>query len=683
MSGVPLTDNARQVFETRYVRKNADGSPAETIEGTFDRVVTAVVAAEDPEIREDMYRAYYSLLTSLDFLPNSPTFFGAGTPLGNLAACYVLDIDDDMGKSSEGIFSTLRAAALIQQSGGGNGFSFSDLRPKGDIVNSSMGVASGPVSFMKVYDAAFNAIQQGGARRSANMAVLDVTHPDIEEFISCKGTEGEIANFNISVGITDDFMQAVRDDSPWELTYNGKLYKIIQARDLFDRIVTMAHHNGEPGVLFLDRANADHPTPHLGRLKATNPCGEQFLLGYENCCLGSINLANHIKDGDVDWEKLKHTVTLSVRFLDNVIDVNQYVPAIPELAASARLTRRIGLGIMGLADVFYQLRIRYGSEESLVLAEKIMEFIHFYAMLKSVFLAAERGSFQAIEGSVFDAENFTWIRPVLSPNHHPAVDWNFLEEMIRTEGIRNAAVTTIAPTGTLSTVAGVEGYGCEPVFALAYTRHMLNGDKREQLHYVSPLFMAALKEHSAVFFGYDPDEIAEKVTASGSCQNISELPYVIRNTFVVSSDITPEEHVRMQAVLQKYVSNSISKTCNFPATATVEDVEKTYMMAWLLGCKGLTVYVSGSREMVVLETKKTEPVLTGWDMAEGKDHTAVTVWTIDEDGSMHPTGVTDLQALQPVLEYLDKSRCPSCEQSNLRFVEGCVSCPCGYSACTV
>lgn len=645
MPDITLTPNACEVFVKRYVRKNPDGTPAETIEETFRRVADTVAGAEVPAARQEMADEFYDVMTSLDFLPNSPTFTGAGTPLGNLAACYVLDIDDDMGAAPEGIFSTLRTAALIQQSGGGNGFSFSDLRPKNDIVKSSNGAASGPISFMQVYNAAFGAIQQGGARRSANMAVLNVDHPDIVEFISCKSIEGELANFNISVGITDDFMKAVINDEYWDFKFNGEIYETVSASWLFDKILKQAHHNGEPGLLFIDRANRDHPTPHLGKLKSTNPCGEQWMLGYENCCLGSINLANHVKDGDVDWEKLKSTVIIAVQFLDDVIDVNKYVPSIPELSASACLTRRIGLGIMGLADVFYMLRIRYGSSESLVLAAKIMEFIHWHAMFYSSLLATVRGSFQAIEGSVFDPENFTWKAPELSPDPHPSVNWELLGSALLKNGIRNAAVTTIAPTGTLSTVSGVEGYGCEPAFALAYTRYVVNAEDRSALRYVSPLFAAAIQECWDQFESFDPETVMKKIEVTGSCQNCTELPDWVRRTFVVSQDIKPEDHVLMQATLQRYVSNAISKTCNFPRTATVEDVREAYMMAWELGCKGLTVYVDGSRDVVVLETNSEGEKVGG--------------------------------------EIWDASFCPSCHEDSLQFIEGCAACVCGYAACAV
>ncbi len=442
--------------------------------------------------------SFYTLLTSLRFFPNSPTFTGAGTPLGQLAACFVLPISDDMGRQSDGIFQTLRDAALIQQTGGGNGFSFSRLRPKGDSVASSAGVATGPVGFLQVYDIAFGEVAQGGTRRGANMAVLRVDHPDIEQFVSCKAKEGHITNFNISVGITDAFMQAVEADADFPLVNprDGRVWRTVRARDLFDKIVTYAHHNGEPGALFLDAANRSNPVPHLYTLDATNPCGEQFLGPYENCCLGSVNLAQHVTaDGRVDWDKLRESVVVSTRFLDNVVDANKYVPAVPQLRESALRARRIGLGIMGLGDLMYALGVRYGSAEGQEFAAQIMEFVRYHCMLTSIELAQERGPFLAIKGSIYDPEDLKWQPPVpLAPYAHdwdrPALDWDVVVKGIRRHGIRNAAQTTVAPTGTIGTVTGCEGYGCEPVFALAYTRTVKDGDARP----VADLHQPAVRE---------------------------------------------------------------------------------------------------------------------------------------------------------------------------------------------
>ena len=610
---ISLTPNARVVLEKRYLRRGMDGKPIETPEEMFDRIAR-VVAEPDARYGGDPVAArekFYDLLTTLRFFPNSPTFTGAGTPLGQLAACFVLPIIDDMGRDARGIFSTLRAAALIQQTGGGNGFSFSRLRPHGDRVATSAGVASGPVGFLRVYDTAFGEVAQGGTRRGANMAVLRVDHPDIFDFVRCKTSEGAISNFNISVGVTDEFMRAVENDGDFELVNprDGKVWRTVRARELFDEIVKHAHHNGEPGVLFLDAANRQNPVPHLYDLEATNPCGEQWLGPYENCCLGSINLAPHITpDNKMDWAKLRDAVELSTHFLDNVVDANAYVPAVSELAEAAHRARRIGLGIMGLGDAMYRLGVRYGSREGEEFAGQVMEFVRFHSMKTSIELAKMRGAFPAIKGSLYDPENLKWMPPKpLEPYARewgrPKLDWGEIVTGIKKYGIRNAAQTTVAPTGTIATVAGVEAYGCEPVFALAYTRHVNDNGKDLQLEYVSPLFERAL-----IDAGVDEptrQKIFKRVRVTGTCQDVDLVPEKIRDAFVVASDITPEQHVRMQAALQAFVDNSMSKTINFPTAATTEDVEQAYFLAWKLGCKGITVYVAGSREQVVLETRET------------------------------------------------------------------------------
>ncbi len=610
---IPLTDNARAVLARRYLRKGPDGQPAETEHEMFWRVASHVAAAEAGlgGDSDRWARTFYDLLTEIRFFPNSPTFTGAGTPLGQLAACFVLQVDDDMGRSESGIFQTLRNAALIQQTGGGNGFSFSRLRPKGALVKSSMGRATGPVGFLRVYDQAFGEIAQGGSRRGANMAVLRVDHPDIREFITCKTDESQITNFNISVGVTDAFMQAVENDETFDLINpaDGEVWATVRARELFDQIAQQAHHNGEPGVLFLDTANRTNPVPHLYELEATNPCGEQWLGPFENCCLGSVNLARHMTDDDqVDWEKLARSVAEAARFLDDVVTANAYVPAVPQLKEAAHRVRRIGLGIMGLADMMYRLGVRYGSAEGQEFAAQVMEFVRYHTMRTSIELARERGPFPAIKGSIYDPDDLKWQPPQpLTPYERdwgrPALDWDAIVAGIKEHGIRNGAQNTVAPTGTISTVAGCEGYGCEPVFALAYIRHVNDNGKDLELQYTSPLFERALQKASL-----DDETVARvvaQVNREGTCQHVEELPDWIRHTFVVSSDVTPEEHVRMQAAMQAFVDNSISKTINMPETASVGDVKQAYQLAWKLGCKGLTVYVTGSRQKVVLETKAT------------------------------------------------------------------------------
>ncbi|MGB8646449.1 MAG: ribonucleotide reductase N-terminal alpha domain-containing protein [Anaerolineae bacterium] len=973
---VVLTANARTILEKRYLRRGADGKPAETIEEMFARVAR-VVAEPDANYGEDARsrtEEFYDLLTTLRFFPNSPTFTGAGTPLGQLAACFVIPIKDDMGRDPAGIFSTLRVAALIQQTGGGNGFSFSRLRPKGDHVATSAGVATGPVGFLRVYDKAFGEIAQGGTRRGANMGVLRVDHPDIQDFVRSKEVEGDISNFNISVALTDAFMDAVENDEDFELVNprDGKVWRTILARELLNDIVRHAHHNGEPGALFIDAANRSNPVPHLYELEATNPCvtgetliytaeglrradelaandqplqvvvdgrfgtdpllpaspvlstgikevyrlatregyevrltadhkvmtehgwtpardlkpgdqvhilnrkgsfgrggsleegrvlgwligdgtisairavlsffgeekrelaplfaqsvtgivehgerpraypvgiidipdrdearvaserlrtwaaghgltedkfhvppavfvgsaemqrgfiqalftadghvndggekgcsvrlasshlgllkdvqrlllnfgvvsriyeerrpsgyrpmpdghggrkeyphqsqhelalsktnldrfaqelgflteakqsrllaylsrmkrgtyrelftatvrsveldgrepvydlqqpethsfianglvvhncGEQWLGPYENCCLGSVNLAQHVTaDGKVDWNQLRESIVSATRFLDNVVDANKYVPAVPQLQEAACQCRRIGLGIMGLGDLMYRLGVRYGAPEGEDLAGQVMEFVRYHTMTTSIDLARMRGAFPAIQGSIYDPENLKWTPPQpITPFVHdfgrPALNWSEIVDGIKQHGIRNAAQTTIAPTGTIATVAGVESYGCEPVFALAYTRHVNDQGKDLQLNYFSPLFEQALKNTGLDEAGCN--QILDQVLLTGSCQPVKEVPAKLRHAFVVTSDIAPIEHVRMQAAMQAFVDNSLSKTINFPETATVEDVKAAYLTAWKLGCKGITVYVAGTRQQVVLETKQT------------------------------------------------------------------------------
>ncbi|MBN1179325.1 MAG: ribonucleoside reductase class II [Anaerolineae bacterium] len=983
-SEMHLSPNALSVLERRYVRRGADGAPVESVAGVFWRVARHVAGVEaqwNGDV-ESVARRFFDLTAGLRFLPNSPTFTGAGTPLGQLAACFVLPISDDMGRASDGIFQTLRDAALVQQTGGGNGFSFSHLRPKGALVRSSGGKATGPVGFLRVFDTASGIVSQGGARRGANMAVLRVDHPDIEEFIACKQDEQSITHFNISVGMTDAFMEALARDEAVALVnpQDGQTWRTVRAREVFDRIIDGAFRNGEPGMLFLDAANRDNPCPHLGNYETTNPCvvgttwvvtekgplqvadmvgemtrllvngefqsttpkgffstgtqdvyavrtqrgfsvavtldhpllvatrvtprtvetewrpvrslgvgdrvllgehgdacwegrgnweegyllgllvgdgtitigkavlsvwgtdaetesirrkveqivsklpgradfrgfvsvperrefrltlkvvyelavsyglsesvktitpqiertgsrfhcgflcglfdadgtvignqdkgisvrlaqsdlemlqaaqrmlhrlgvvstlyterraagrrllpdgkggmkeydykaqhelaiskdnlvrfsdrigfihaekasrladrlsvyrrrinrerfvdtvvaiekmgkspvydvqvpgshafdangffvhncGEQFLLPYENCCLGSINLAQHVRVSDdappaLDWEGLRETTKLAVRFLDDVVEANAYVPAVPQLKEAALRTRRIGLGIMGLGDALIQLRVRYGSPAGQELAAQMMEFIRYHAMLASIDLAQQRGAFPAIAGSVYDPARVTWTPPQplvpyerLDAWGRPPLDWNAVLDGLRRHGIRNAAQTTVAPTGTTATVASVEAYGCEPIFALAYTRRMKDDGQDVELDYVSPLFLRALEQA-----GLAPavrERAVRQVLVTGSCQGIEAVPAALRDVFVVSGDISVEEHVRMQATLQAFVDASISKTVNFPAGATREDVARAFELAWRLGCKGLTVYVTGSREQVVLETEET------------------------------------------------------------------------------
>lgn len=612
-----MSDNAAEVFVRRYVRKGEDGSPCETPVDTFRRVARAVASADKKygKTTTTSEKEFLDLLSEFLFVPNSPTWTGAKTPLGQLAACFVLPLKDDLGRDPEGIYSTLRNAVLIQQTGGGIGFSFSRLRPRGDFVSRSGGRSTGPIGFLEAYDKSVGVIAQGGVRRGASMVVLQADHPDIRSFIHCKEEEGEVTNFNISVAATDKFMEAVGRGGKLSLINprNGKSWAEVDARDLFGEIATASHRNGEPGILFIDTANRENPVPHLYDMEATNPCGEQWLGPYENCCLGSVNLARHLtRGGKINWEKLARTTRWATLFLDNVVDANKYVSAVPQLRKAALEVRRIGVGIMGLADVMYAARVRYGGEDGVELASQLMEFIRYHTMLASVERARERKPFPKIKGSLYDPKDLKWEPPKpLSPYKldfgRPKISWEKVVNGIKKHGIRNGAQQVIAPTGTISTVSDCEGYGCEPVFALSYMRKLFQagGEKQEErkLSYNSPLFEKALEK--AGVSKKVREQIYTEVRKVGSTQKVKKVPEKVRRVFVVSQDITPHEHILVQAALQRFVDNSISKTCNFPESATVEEVKKAYFEAWELGCKGLTVYITGSRKEVVLETEET------------------------------------------------------------------------------
>ncbi len=666
MKVTKLNANAAAIMVNRYSLRDEAGHPVESPTEIFMRAARVVAEAENNyrssgTTAMQVQEQFFEIMYEMRFVPNGRTMANAGTKYGQLANCFVLPIDDDLGKGTDSIFSVLRKAILTLQTGGGVGFSFGRIRPKDASISTSKGKATGAVSFIKVYDTAFWVIGQGGGRRSAAMAVLPVWHPDIFEFVKCKATEGQITNFNISVGLTDEFMKAVAKDDDFALRHpeNGELYRMVPARELFAEIVKYAYKNGEPGVLFLDEANRFNPVPHLYKLEATNPCGEQFLGPYENCCLGSVNLREHAKkikgDGyQLDWNKLAETVELSVRFLDNVVDANKYVSAVPELEEAAHKVRRIGLSIMGLSDLMYILGVRYGSPKGQELASQIMEFIRYHAMSSSIELARERGPFPGITGSIYDPQNVTWKPPKGLVKHmadfgRPALEWKHILEGLKQYGIRNGAQTTIAPTGSIATISGLEGYGCEPVFALSYTRHTREGAEKEgkewrEMYYTSTLFEQALKSEGVA--AAERRKIFEAVReAGGSCQKVAGIPKRILDTFVISSDLSVEEHVRMQAVMQSWLDNSISKTINFPRDATPDDVAKAYQLGWELKLRGMTVYVEGSREQVVLE-KKSGPF-------ETKENKQVT----------------------------SEELCPECG-TPLRIAEGCSTCPsCAYSRC--
>lgn len=573
-----LSDNALKVLQKRYFLKDNNGNPIEDWRAMIDRVA-GNIAGDDPEKK----LRYARLLDSGLFLPNSPTLMNAGNDLQQLSACFVLPVEDSM----DSIFETIKNAALIHKSGGGTGFSFSRLREANARVRSTNGVSSGPISFLKVFNAATDAVKQGGTRRGANMAILSVDHPQVMEFVTCKEDPEQLTNFNISVGLTEEFMEAVRDEAQYDLIspHTRKVAKRLNAGEVMTIIVEMAHKNGEPGIVFLDRINRFNPTPHIGTIESTNPCGEQPLLPNEACNLGSINLAEFIIGGAIDWEHLKSVVRDAVDFLDDVIDRSRF--PLPQIDEIAKANRKIGLGIMGWADFLFTLGIPYDSEQGVTLAEEVMEFIDFHAKTRSMELAVDRGPFPNFKGSIYE-------RGILhrdSKRH----DWNGLAAKIKEHGIRNATVTTIAPTGTISMIADTSS-GIEPQFSLVFVKHVLDGEK---LLYINPVFEQTMRRE-----GFYKLELLEEIAQSGSLKDIESIPASLRRIFVTSHDIAPEWHIRMQAAFQKYTDNAVSKTINFPEHATREDIRTAFELAWELGCKGVTVYRDGSRKGQVLNVGK-------------------------------------------------------------------------------
>ncbi|MDP8202818.1 MAG: vitamin B12-dependent ribonucleotide reductase [Candidatus Tenebribacter burtonii] len=573
-----LTNNALTVLEKRYFRKDKNGKPIEDWKKMITRVAVNISNGN-----KEKEKIYFDLLDSGYFLPNSPTLMNAGHDLQQLSACFVLPLEDSM----ESIFESVKNAALIHKSGGGTGFSFSKLREADARVKSTNGVSSGPISFLKVFNSATDAVKQGGTRRGANMAILNVDHPQILDFITCKENTQELTNFNLSVGITEKFMNAVYEDSEYELIspHTKDIIKKLKARDVFDLIVKMAHQNGEPGIIFLDRINKYNPTPHIGKIESTNPCGEQPLLPNEACNLGSLNLAVMIKDNKVDWDILKKATRDAVDFLDSVIDMSKF--PLPEINKMVKSNRKIGLGVMGWADLLFLLKIPYNSDEAIKLAEQVMEFVDYHSKVRSIELAEEKGAFPNFKGSIYETKKL--IREDLKMN------WKELNKIIAKKGIRNSTTTTIAPTGTISMICNTSG-GVEPQFSLVYVKNVMDGNK---LLYINPHFEKAIRDA-----GIYSEELMEKVADEGSVIHIDEIPEDIKKTFVTSHDISPKWHIRMQSAFQKYVDNAVSKTINFTKEATKEEIKMAYELAYELGCKGITVYRDGSRENQVLNVGK-------------------------------------------------------------------------------
>jgi ribonucleoside-diphosphate reductase alpha chain len=566
-----LSPNAATVLEKRYLRRDAEGKVLETPADMFRRVAETIAAPDKKFDKKadlkGLAATFYRMMTNFEFLPNSPTLMNAGRQLGQLSACFVLPVGDSM----EEIFDAVKFTALIHKSGGGTGFSFSRLRPANDVVSSTTGISSGPLSFMRVFDIATETIKQGGTRRGANMGILRVDHPNIMDFIMCKADQKHLNNFNISVGLTEKFMQAVERDEEYDLINprDKKIFNTLNARKVFHRIVVQAWENGEPGIIFLDRLNRDNPTPHIGEIESTNPCGEQPLLPYESCNLGSINLGKFIKDNTVDWKKLKTVVHDSIHFLDNVIEANNY--PLQEIHDMTHANRKVGLGVMGWADMLILLGVPYSSEEAIKLGKKVMKFINDEGHLASQELGKQRGSFPNFKGSIFDKKG--------------------------APPMRNATVTTIAPTGTISIISNASS-GVEPLFAVSYIRTVMD---KNVLVEVNPMFEQIAKER-----GFYSDALMKKIAEHGSLHDIPEVPEDVRRVFVTAHDITPEDHIQMQAAFQLYTDNAVSKTVNFPNSATMDDVEKAYMMAYETGCKGVTIYRDGSRDEQVLTTGKKE-----------------------------------------------------------------------------
>jgi ribonucleoside-diphosphate reductase alpha chain len=596
-----LSDNARIVLARRYLKKDEKGRPTETPEAMFWRVAH-VIAEEDAKYGasdgavEQLAREFYRLMTQRLFEPNSPTLMNAGRPLGQLSACFVLPVTDALSNGRDGIYDSLRAMALVHQSGGGTGFAFSRLRPSGDTVRSTMGVASGPVSFMKLYDASTEVVKQGGTRRGANMGILRVDHPDIREFIRCKIDVSQITNFNISVAVTDAFMDAVKKGEKYDLRSprTGEVVGQEDAREIFDLIVHGAWATGEPGVFFIDRANAHNPVPKLGSYEATNPCGEQPLLPYDVCNLGSVNVGLFVRrdvpenaewDEKIDWDGLRNVVQLSTHFLDNVIDANQY--PLPEIEQLAQHIRRIGLGVMGYADLLVRIGVSYDSDDAIGVARGIMSFIDEEAKRESERIAEQRGVFPA------------WADSIWGPDETCARDAhaNRIRPMRR---LRNCNVDTVAPTGTISIFADCSG-GIEPLFAVAFMRNQAGVLMPD----VNRDFVRLAKSQ-----GWYSEDLMKRIAEEGHI-HFAEVPKAVQRVFVTAHDVTPEWHIRTQAAFQEYVDSAISKTCNFPREATEQHVRDIYVMAYDLNCKGVTVYRDASRPMQVLSTGKTAKEVSG------------------------------------------------------------------------
>lgn len=648
-SELNFSENAIKVLEKRYLKRDSQGSCTETPVDMFNRVASSIAIAElqygksQNEV-DEISKKFYEMITNRYFMPNSPTLMNAGRELGQLSACFVLPVEDSL----DGIFETVKNTAMIHKSGGGTGFSFSRLRPKNDVVHSTMGVSSGPVSFMEVFNAATEAVKQGGTRRGANMGILRVDHPDILEFINCKSDNTKLNNFNISVAITDKFMEALKNGEDYDLIHPNSKKSVgrLSAKQVFDLIVDGAWRNGEPGIVFIDKMNVDNPTPQVGAIESTNPCGEVPLLAYEACNLGSINLGLMIKDGQINWDKLAEVTRLSIHFLDNVITVNNY--PLQKIANMVQNNRKIGLGVMGWADMLMELGLSYNSKEGTDLAYKVMEFIDYHSKVESIELAKSRGSFNNFKGSVYESGNFLANKySGKSAGMISDEDWKNLDAQIKEFGIRNATTTCIAPTGTISMIASASG-GVEPLFGLVFSRNVMDGTEMLE---INPIFEQYAKNN-----GFYSENLMKEIAATGSVAHVAGVPDIAKHIFATAHDVTPEWHVKMQAAFQLHTDNAVSKTINFEEHATREDIENAYVLAFENNLKGITVYRNNSRtfQPMNLDAKKSPEI-------EIKP-------ALEEE--YNPTG------------EIKEFKCPECGTS-IQMAEGCFICPnCAYSGCS-
>ena len=658
-----LSENAIKVLEKRYLKRDKDGNCIETPADMFRRVADTLASADskfgksEAEVKQ-LADEFYTAITNRYFMPNSPTLMNAGRELGQLAACFVLPVDDSL----EDIFETVKNTALIHKSGGGTGFSFSRLRPKNDVVRSTMGVSSGPVSFMEVFNAATEAVKQGGTRRGANMGILRVDHPDILDFINCKSDNNRLNNFNISVAITDKFMDAYLKGEDYDLIHPNSKQSVgkLNAKEVFNKIIDGAWRNGEPGIVFIDTMNSDNPTPLVGAIESTNPCGEVPLLPYEACNLGSINLSRMVKEENgksvVNWDLLAKTTRTAIRFLDNVIEINNY--PLPQISEMVRNNRKIGLGVMGWADMLMKMGISYASEEGTKLASQVIEFIDYESKCESVELSKKRGRFKNFKGSIYDQENYLYNKfKGKSAGIISDEKWKELDEQIKKYGIRNATTTCIAPTGTISMIASASG-GVEPLFGLVFSRLIMDGTEMLEVNEIFKNYM--------ISHGLYSEELMKKIAIDGSVAHIDEIPDDVKKIFVTAHDVSPYWHVKMQAAFQLHTDNAVSKTVNFVESATREDIEEAYVLAYKNHLKGITVYRNNSRffQPMNLDKKveeKKEEVPEVEEIVENP---------VEETEEYNPTG-----EVKTII-------CPECG-NKIEMAEGCFIClNCGYSGCS-